>query len=115
MLWKCEKNHIFKSKFYNVKVRNNWCPKCNMCPSCGLYRTGGELCSSTCNDTAIKKYREKSKEWEVVRYLQEKLPDYDFIHNKSVGSHCTKDDKENSNGHLFPDIRFDCDFCNINC
>ena len=113
MLWKCEKNHIFESKFYNVKVRNNWCPKCNMCPSCGFYRTGGELCSSTCNDIAIKKYREKSKEWVVVRYLQEKLPDYDFIHNKSVGSHCTKDEKENSNGHLFPDIRFDCGFYHL--
>lgn len=41
--------------------------------------------------------------------MREQLPDHDFIHNKSIGSHCTKNDKHNSNGHLFPDIRFDCE------
>jgi len=108
----CKEHGEFNKQPANF-ILGQSCPKCNMCPSCGFYRTGGELCSSTCNDIAIKKYREKSKEWVVVRYLQEKLPDYDFIHNKSVGSHCTKDEKENSNGHLFPDIRFDCDFYHL--
>ena len=37
----------------------------------------------------------------VVRYLSENLPNNEFIHNKSVGNDC-------NNGHLFPDIRFDC-------
>ena len=45
--------------------------------------------------------------------MKEKLPDYDFIHNKSVGSECTKNDKQISNGHLFPDIIFDCDFYHL--
>ena len=45
--------------------------------------------------------------------MKEYLPDYDFIHNKSVGNECTKDDKEHSNGHLFPDIRFDCHFYHL--
>ena len=34
--------------------------------------------------------------------------DIDFIHNKSAGAECTIDDRENTNGHLYPDIRFDC-------
>ena len=29
---------------------------------------------------------------------------------KTVGSNCTKDDREDSNGHLYPDIRFDCNW-----
>ena len=37
----------------------------------------------------------------IVQFLREELPDYDFIHNKSVG-------KDYTDGHLFPDIRFDC-------
>jgi very-short-patch-repair endonuclease len=110
MLWKCEKSHVFKSKFNNIKVRNSWCGQCNKCPSCGFYKTGGELCDITCSDIAIKKYKEKAKEWIVVRFLQEKLPNEIFIHNKSVGSHCTKNDRENTNGHLFPDILFNCGF-----
>jgi hypothetical protein len=108
----CKDHGEFNLKPY-YHTRGQCCPKCNKCPSCGFYRTGGKLCTETCSDKAIKKYREKAKEWIIVRYLQEKLPDYDFIHNKSVGSHCTKDEKENSNGHLFPDIRFDCDFYHL--
>ncbi len=38
----------------------------------------------------------------VVKYLRKKLPNNDFIHNRSVGKDCT-------NGHLLPDIRFDCE------
>lgn len=39
----------------------------------------------------------------VVKFLKDNLPNNEFIHNKSVGKDCT-------NGHLFPDIRFDCGF-----
>ena len=42
----------------------------------------------------------------VVKYLRTQLPDYNFIHNKSVGRDCT-------DGHLFPDIRFDCGYYNL--
>ena len=72
----------------------------------------GKLCGY-CKPKNKNKLYQKTKEYVVVKYLREKLPDYDFIHNKSVGSHCTKDEKVNSNGHLFPDIRFDCLFYHL--
>jgi hypothetical protein len=113
MLWKCGENHTFKSKFYNIKVRNSWCSKCLLCPSCNLWRTLGILCIYCCKPKNGNKLYKKTKEYTVVKYLKEKLPDYDFIHNKSVGTECTKNDKQDSNGHLFPDIRFDCDFYHL--
>ena len=42
----------------------------------------------------------------VVKFLKKKLPDYPFIHNRSVGSTCT-------GNHLFPDTRFDCNHYNL--
>ena len=38
--------------------------------------------------------------------LNKKIPDHVLIHNRSVGNDCT-------NGHLFPDIRFDCGCYNL--
>ncbi len=76
------------------------------CPQCDLFYTGGRICSY-CVPLAKNKLYRKTKEMKVVRYLREQLPYHNFIHNKSVGSHCTKHDKEDSNGHLFPDILFD--------
>ena len=64
-----------------------------------------------CNPNS--KLRKKTKEHFIVNYFKEKLPEHNFIHNKSVGSHCTKNEKKNSNGHLFPDIRFDCLYYNL--
>lgn len=113
--WECEKNHKWFARYGSVR-RGTWCPKCNCCPSCELFNTNKRLCSyckPKSKNKLYKKAYEKSKELVVVKFLREKLPDYDFIHNKSVGSHCTKDEKENSNGHLFPDIRFDCDFYHL--
>ena len=43
----------------------------------------------------------------IVRKLREDLPDIPFIHNKSVGNECTLQDREDTNGHLYPDIRFE--------
>ena len=111
--WGCKKGHHWSSRFGSVR-QGTWCPKCNCCPSCGLFNTNKRLCLyCKPNNKLYKKAYEKSKEFAAVKYLREKLPDYNFIHNKSVGSHCTKDEKENSNGHLFPDIRFDCDFYHL--
>jgi hypothetical protein len=109
----CVKHGLFSTvpRYFLGSIR--CCPKSGTCPSCYMWKTDGKLCTYTCNDVAIQKYKQKSKEWNIVKYLKEKLPDYDFIHNKSVGSHCTKDEKENSNGHLFPDIRFDCGFYHL--
>ena len=36
-----------------------------------------------------------------MKFLKGKFPDLYFTHNKSVGKDCTE-------GHLFPDIRYDC-------
>ena len=114
MKWMCNKNHKFDRSFHTMRQHNLYCPICLLCPSCELWRTMGKLCLyCKPNNKLYKKAYQKSKEYAVVKYLREKLPDYDFIHNKSVGSHCTKDEKENSNGHLFPDIRFDCDFYHL--
>ena len=89
----------------HLQMRN--CSKCNMCPSCQLWRTNGKLCGYCLPKNKNKLYQ-KTKEYAVVKYLKDHLPDYDFIHNQSVGSDCTKGEKENSNGHLYPDIRYDC-------
>tara|TARA_B100000787_G_C16017232_1_gene216886 strand:- start:67 stop:534 length:468 start_codon:yes stop_codon:yes gene_type:complete len=71
-----------------------------------LWRTGGKLCSYCIPQKENKKYQ-KTKEYKIVKFLRENI-DINFIHNKSVGTECTIDDRENTNGHLYPDIRFDC-------
>jgi hypothetical protein len=111
LIFKCKNEHIFKKIFNNVHGYKQWCPTCNICSSCNLWKatpkTHTKLCEYCKPKNKNKLYR-KTKEYKVVKFLKENLPDHDFIHNKSVGSHCTKDDKSNSNGHLFPDILFDC-------
>jgi len=107
MQWECKEGHQWSARFDNIK-QGNWCQKCKLCPSCSLWKTNGELCHY-----CIPGNYRKSKEYSVVKYLKQMLPDKDFIHNKSVGSQCTKDDRKNSNGHLFPDILFECIFYNL--
>lgn len=75
------------------------CPKCNMCPSCQLWRTMGQLCSYCEPKNNNTKYQ-KTKEWKIVNFLKKELPDRNFIHNKSVGTICTQN-------RIFPDILFD--------
>ena len=81
------------------------CTKCNSCPSCQMWKTMGKLCEYCDPEKNIKKYQ-KTKEYTVVKFLKENLPDNEFIHNKSVGNDCT-------GGHLFPDILFDCGHYNL--
>ena len=107
----CKKHGEFKQK-PNNHLSGSGCPTCNYCPKCKLWRTNGKLCAY-CRPQNKNKLYTKTKEYAVVKYLRKKLPDNNFIHNKSVGSHCTKDEKENSNGHLFPDVRFDCIFYHL--
>lgn len=85
------------------------CPKCRMCPSCLLFRTNGKLCEYCIpaeNNKLYKQQYVKTKEYAVVKYLKEQLPDEEFIYNKSVGNDCT-------GGHLFPDILFERDYYNV--
>ena len=64
------------------------------------------ICSDCSDPNRNPKYK-KTKEWLVVRKLREDIPDIDFIHNKSVGNECSLQDREDTNGHLYPDIRFE--------
>ena len=102
----CKDHGEFEIKAYH-HIRGQGCQKCQLCPSCQLWRTNGKLCGYCLPKNKNKLYQ-KTKEYAVVKYLKDHLPDYDFIHNQSVGSDCTKGEKENSNGHLYPDIRYDC-------
>ena len=112
---KCKKHGTFSCKpdshtYIPANRRAQGCYKCLFCPGCELWRTGGELCGyCDPNSKKGKQFREKTKEMEIVKYLRNELPDNPFYHNESVGSDCTKDDRENTNGHLYPDVRFDCD------
>ncbi len=95
----CPKFHKFMQS-PSKHLMNQGCSKCNMCPSCGLWRTMGNLCVY-CKPKNNNKLYQKTKEYAIVKYLREMIIDEEFIHNKSVGKDCT-------DGHLFPDIRFDC-------
>ena len=108
----CKEHGEFLKTPYAHIHKKSGCPKCLLCSSCQLWKTMGKLCSY-CKPKNENKLYQKTKEYTVVKYLKEKLPDYEFIHNKSVGTQCTKDEKDKSNGHLFPDIRFDLGFYNL--
>jgi hypothetical protein len=106
----CKKHGIFKrTPDYHINGRGG-CPKCNLCPKCELWSTSGELCTYCRPQTSENKLYMKTKEIQVVKYLREHLPDDYFSHNESIGSICTKNDRINTNGHIFPDIRYDCEF-----
>jgi Probable Zinc-ribbon domain len=93
--------HEFWMRPNDIVSQDQWCPKCQFCPSCGLWRTClGRLCRY-CKPKNINKEYTKTKEYQVVKFLKDALPDLPFTHNKSVGKECT-------DGHLFPDIRYDC-------
>jgi hypothetical protein len=81
-------------------TRGRGCFRCNLCPKCSIWHTLGRVCK-ICKYVDKKISRKKTKELEVVKFLKTALPDNEFIHNKSIGKDCTE-------GHLFPDIRFDC-------
>ena len=82
------------------------CNKCMYCPNCYLYRTLGRLCCF-CKPRENNKQYKKTKEYKVVDYMRNNI-NKEFVHNKSVGNDCTKNDRKNTNGHLFPDLRWDC-------
>ena len=82
------------------------CFKCQCCPQCLLFQTNGRLCSY-CKPRKNNKLYHKTKEYKVVEYMRTNI-DKEFVHNKSVGDDCSKNDRENTNGHLYPDLRWDC-------
>lgn len=101
----CEKHGEFMQRpCWHLSGRG--CAKCVMCTGCELWRiTKGSLCCY-CKPKNENKLYKKTKEMQVVKFLKAELPNHEFIHNKSVGNECT-------NGHLFPDIRFDCNFYHL--
>ncbi len=98
---KCNKHGIFTTTPL-AHLNKKGCPKCDLCPSCQLWLTYGDICGYCNPETRIKQYI-KTKEYAVVEFLRTNLPNTNFIHNKSIGSECT-------GGHLFPDILFDCGY-----
>jgi hypothetical protein len=82
------------------------CMKCQYCPNCLLCQTNGRLCTY-CKPHENNKLYQKTKEHKVVEYMRKNIYK-EFVHNKSVGDECTKNDREKSNGHLYPDLRWDC-------
>ena len=77
------------------------------CSVCKFFQTRtNEICIDCRNPNRNPMYQ-KTKEWIVVNNLRRDLPDIEFIHNKSVGTECTLQDRDNTNGHLYPDIRFE--------
>jgi len=102
----CRKHGDFEKTPIEHIYKKSGCPKCLLCPSCELWKTNGKLCSYCKPKSENQKYK-KTKEYAVVNHLREHLPaDKEFIHNRSVGKDCTE-------GHLFPDIRFDCEFYHL--
>lgn len=106
----CNKGHQFNTTIANI-ISGRKCHICLNCPNCLLWRTNGRLCSYCKPINDNNKYK-KTKELKVVNYLKENC-DYEFIHNKSIGSQCTKDDREDTNGHLYPDLLFEALFFNL--
>lgn len=100
----CNKHkYIFKVIPNNHRTQKfGGCKKCNSCPNCEIFETGSKLCKY-CQPKNQNKLYKKTKEYEAVKFLKDNLPNHDFIHNNSAGKDCT-------DGHLFPDIRFDCIF-----
>jgi len=101
----CPKGHPCRPLPSNIQQGCGMCNQCMFCPSCGLWRTRGKLCVY-CRPKSENKMYAKTKEMTVVKFLREKLPEHNFIHNRSVGTECT-------GGHLFPDIRFDQEWYNL--
>lgn len=100
----CKKHGEFKQD-PSHHIRGCGCPKCMLCPSCNLWSTRGCLCVY-CKPKNDNNHYKKTKEYAVVNFLRENIIDVDFIHNKSVGTDCTE-------GHIFPDIRFDLTFFHL--
>jgi hypothetical protein len=106
MKWICKKSHIWNDSInHRTSQEKRSCPKCKRCPSCELWQTNGRLCSY-CKPKNQNKLFQKTKEIKVVNFLRDQLPDNEFIHNKSIGKDCNE-------GHLYPDIRFDCSYYHI--
>ena len=105
--WVCKKNHKYQASISNRtnKTQPTGCGICMYCPSCGLFRSLGKLCAF-CKPINENKLYQKTKEFAVVKYLKQALPNNDFIHNKSVSKAWT-------DGHLFPDILYKFDDYNV--
>jgi hypothetical protein len=99
------KNHGEFSQEPSSHMRGWGCIKCLYCPNCLLFRTNGQICFC-CKGIDNKIKYIKEKELAVIKFLRENLSEYEFTHNKSVGTECT-------GGRLYPDVRFDFNYYNL--
>jgi hypothetical protein len=98
----CKKfGHTFKQLPKTHIYSQGGCTLCLLCPSCELFRIPNGSYCSYCKPLSTNTRYKKTKEYRVVAFLKSQLPDYNFIHNKSVGSECIET-------RLFPDIRYEC-------
>ena len=108
-------NNEFEKKPSECNTKYFGCQKCSMCPSCELWTTYGKLCIY-CKPRDGNKMFRKTKEYEILKYLKDNLPDIEFILKKSVGNYCDKNDPNIANdpnekkGHMYPDARIECYF-----
>jgi hypothetical protein len=99
----CKEHGNFKKTPHEfLRSSTRGCNRCKTCPICITSRTEGKICES-CNE----RYH-KTKEMQTVRFLEENIPDYELIHNRSVGKACT-----DTNTHRFPDILYPCLRCDV--
>ena len=105
----CEKcTNIYKyEKINKTKLEKYGCETCKINLVYDLFTNlDCERICSDCSNPKRNPKHQKTKEWLVVRKLREDIPDIPFIHNKSVGNECNLLDENDTNGHLYPDIRF---------
>jgi len=99
----CKEHGDFNVQPFEFIRKRHQCPKCSLCSKCKSFNSVSNLCEWCDPDS---EHYKNTKEMKIVRFLRENLLNVYFFHNKSIGRDCT-------NGHLFPDIRFDCLYYNL--
>ena len=93
-----------KIKLLEEIPRWRWDTKCIECNFFQIRKNN--ICDDCINPNRNPKW-EKTEEWKIINKIRIDYSNNSFIHDKSVGNDCTKNDKEHSNGHCRPDLRFD--------
>lgn len=112
------KNNIkYEKKWINFHNKNIkfklLCNNCILCPSCKLFIKYGKKCVYCIKFSKNKQIR-KTKEHRTIKYIEKKLPNYNWIYDgKSIGNICHKNDINEKNGHLYPDLRIEFTFYNL--
>jgi hypothetical protein len=99
VICKFHNESFFVMKFAD-HVRKAGCPLCMLCPSCFTTKSYGVICTDCITVNIEKRHYKKTKEEQVVCFLENQLLEEKLIVNRSVGD-------EYTGQHLFPDIRIE--------